>query len=78
MGTNLFGSPCTTELYPTEDYQRQNLANSDPAVHQTLRQQAGPGSYGIICLPVWTGTVIPANEKKKKIATVRSLLFIKV
>jgi hypothetical protein len=51
-------------LSPTKDHQRQNLANSDPSVHQALRQQAGPGSHGIIRIHVWSGFV--TSERKEE------------
>jgi hypothetical protein len=51
-------------LSPTKDHQRQNLANSDPSVHQALRQQTGHGSHGIIRIHVWSGLV--TSERKEE------------
>jgi hypothetical protein len=51
-------------LSPTKDHQRQNLANSDPSVHQAVWQRAGPGSHGIIRIHVWSGFV--TSERKEE------------
>jgi hypothetical protein len=57
-------------LSPTKDHQRQNLANSDPSVHQALRQQAGPGSYGIIRIHVWSGFVTSERKEEEEEYTI--------
>jgi hypothetical protein len=55
----------TPELFSTERPKRQNLANSDSSVYQTLWQQAGPGRHSIICLPPCTDIVTRGRQKNK-------------
>jgi hypothetical protein len=54
----------TPELSSTENPKRQNLANDNTSVYQTLWQQAGPGSHSIIYLPLWTATVTRERQQE--------------